>query len=180
MHPVMLLLSLAAAAPNPAPEQSLHRFLQEEFRQEREDRIKFGGQDPEIRYSAALTDLNDDGFKEALVHVTGNGMCGTGGCFLYVLTREGRGWRKVTAIPETRAPIRLLGTRSHGWHDISVYVAGGGIIPGYDAQLKFDGRTYPTNPTVPPARHLKGTASSRVLIGRNAKQLSLYQPLRVR
>ena len=173
MHPI-IVLSLAAAAPNATPELSLHKFLQEEFRQERDDRIKFGGRGPDIRYSATLADLNDDGSEEALVYVTGNGMCGTGGCFLYVLTREGRGWRKVSAIPGTRAPIRLLDTRSRGWRDISVFVAGGGIIQSYDAQLKFDGRTYPTNPTVPPARHLKGTVSGRVLIGRNTEQRSLY------
>jgi hypothetical protein len=51
-----------------------------------------------------------------------------------------------------------LKTKSHGWHDITVWVQGGGIQPGYEAFLFFDGKRYPNNPTVPPA----GAASQKL------------------
>ena len=41
---------------------------------------------------------------------------------------------------------------------------GGGIQPGYEAELRFDGKTYPANPSVPPARPLKGKPEGEMLI----------------
>lgn len=110
------------------------------------------------RYRIALPDLNRDGHPEALVYAIasrdGDGQanfCGSGGCLLYVLFLTANGYRKVTAITITRPPIRVLRTMSHGWQDISVQVAGGGISPRYEARLRFNGRTYPSNPSMPPA-----------------------------
>ena len=65
----------------------------------------------------------------------------------------------------TQLPIMLLDTSSRGWRDVSVTVAGGGIPRAYSARLRFDGRQYPSNPTVPPAIPLK-RMSGRVLIAR--------------
>jgi len=42
----------------------------------------------------------------------------------------------------------VLSHRTNGWRDLSVLVAGGGIIPGYQAVLQFDGRAYPSNPAM--------------------------------
>jgi hypothetical protein len=61
-------------------------------------------------------------------------------------------------------PIRLLPTSTRGWRDIGVTVAGGGINPGYMARLRFDGRRYPSNPSVPPAIPMRRT-TGKVLIG---------------
>ena len=77
-----------------------------------------------------------------------------------VLTPEGASYRVVTKIRITRPPIRVLATSSHGWHDIGVWVQGGGIQRGYEAKLQFDGKTYPSNPSSPPALPVAGKVGS--------------------
>ncbi|WP_172493805.1 hypothetical protein [Gluconobacter oxydans] len=115
------------------------------------------------RYSVALSDLNGDKQSEALIYAmattVGNGqadLCGSGGCTLYVLSLTPSGYRLVTSILATRPPIRVLSSTTHGWHDLGVSVAGGGITAGYEARLCFDGHRYPSNPTVPPATRATG------------------------
>lgn len=115
------------------------------------------------RYRAAAADLNDDGAAEVLVYAEGPENCGSGGCDLYVLARGVTGWRVVTDMSVTRLPLRVLRAKSHGWHDLSVHVAGGGILPGYDVRLRFDGNHYPDNPTVPPAERLPAPSGRVVL-----------------
>jgi hypothetical protein len=104
----------------------------------------------------SFVDLNDDGEKEVIVHVISQSVCGTGGCPTLVLAPQQSPFRVVSRISITRPPIRVLNTKSHGWHDLAVWVAGGGIQPGYEAALRFDGKSYATNPTVPPA-HLESS-----------------------
>lgn len=123
------------------------------------------------RYAVAVTDLNGDRRPEALVYAMattqadpGNpDMCGSGGCRLFVLSLRPEHYRVVTGMTITRPPIRVLPTVSHGWHDIAVLVAGGGIIPGYEARLRFDGRRYPANPAMPPATRLRGDPGKVVI-----------------
>ena len=64
----------------------------------------------------------------------------------------------------TRPPIYVLSDASKGWHSIGVLVAGGGILQGYEAELRFNGKTYPLNPSVPPARRLKGKVMGEIVI----------------
>ena len=104
--------------------------------------------------------LNDDGVKEVIVHVTCQSLCGTGGCPTLILVPLKSSFRIVSRIGITRPPIRVLESKSNGWHDITVWVQGGGIQPGYEADLPFDGESYAPNPTVPPrtcrVRRLRG------------------------
>ena len=116
------------------------------------------------RFVAAFTDLNGDGKPEAIVHLTSNEQCGSGGCTTLVLVRDGDSWRVLGNISITRPPIRVLTTKSNGWRNIAVWVQGGGIQPGHEAELRFDGKTYPTNPSVPPARPIIGRAEGQVVI----------------
>lgn len=103
--------------------------------------------DPQsLKVSSAFVDLDADGRLDALAYVSGRDLCGSGGCSLYVLRNEGRAYRIITRTTVTRPPIRVLQHRSHGWSDLGVWVAGGGIIP-YEAVLRFDGKRYPGNPT---------------------------------
>lgn len=81
------------------------------------------------------------------------------------------GYRRVTNISITQAPIRVLPTVTHGWHDLGVLVVGGGIIPGYEARLRFDGHSYPSNPSIPPAIRLK-TVIGKQVIGTQASILT--------
>ena len=122
------------------------------------------------RYSVALVDLDGDKRPEALIYamstITGglqSDECGSGGCDLYVLSLTAAGYRQISDISITRPPIRVLPSITHGWHDLGIIVAGGGVINGYEARLRFDGQSYPTNPTVPPAVRLK-TKIGRVVI----------------
>lgn len=116
-----------------------------------------------IRYVDATVDLNSDGKKEVLVYVVGRNWCGSGGCPLIILTPEASSYRVVTKTTVTRTPIRVLDGTSSGWRNLGVGVSGGGT-PGYEAELSFDGNSYPRNPTAPPARRTDGTLPGRLLI----------------
>ena len=148
-------------------EQSLRAYLQQEHRADRADAA-------DTRYSVGWADLNGDGRAEALVQLVGPFWCGTGGCGLDIYTPERNGWRRVADISVTQAPIRVLDTRSHGWRDIGVFVQGGGIIHGYEARLSFNGRSYPDNPTVPPARRVARGTRGHTLIPDNAPGRPLW------
>jgi len=120
--------------------------------------------DETTQYIDAFVDLNGDGRKEAVVYITGRGWCGSGGCPTLVVTPDGSTWRVVTKILLTRPRIRVLAATSHGWRSLTVWVQGGGIQDGYEAELRFDGKTYPANPTVPPARRLIEKMPGEVVI----------------
>jgi hypothetical protein len=130
-------------------EESLVRFLRDYVtRKHFED-------DKETRYSHAFIDLNGDGRQEAIVYLQGRWWCGTGGCPTLVLEPTGDSFRVVASILATRPPIRVLTEKSNGWRDISVWVQGGSPQPGYEAELRFDGKTY-HNPPYPPHRRSPG------------------------
>lgn len=76
--------------------------------------------------------------------------CGSGGCMTFVLVPQGPSYKIVATITISRPPIRVMSARSHGCHDIGVWVQGGGIQPGFEADLQFDGKTYRENPSAPP------------------------------
>jgi hypothetical protein len=117
----------------------------------------------ELRYSTALADLNGDGTDEALLYLVGSSVCGSGGCNLYVLQKQRGRWKLITNFTIAKLPVRLLATRSRGWSDLGLSVSGGGVR-AHEARLSFDGRSYPRNPTVPPAGAVASGARGRVLI----------------
>ncbi|HEX8144328.1 MAG TPA: hypothetical protein VF553_17135 [Pyrinomonadaceae bacterium] len=104
----------------------------------------------EIRYYYNRVDLNADGNFEAIVHLVGPSICGTGGCQTLILQPAQGGYRLVSTISVTRTPVIVSAQRTKGWSDLIVYVVGGGITRGYYVPLRFNGRTYPDNPTVLP------------------------------
>lgn len=116
-------------------------------------------------YKRADADLNGDGRKEVFIFLTGADYCGSGGCTLVIVSPHGNGYRTVMRATVTQLPIRLLPTSTNGWRDVGVMVEGGGITRPYEARLRFNGRRYPSNPTVPPAIPLR-RPSGTVLIGR--------------
>ncbi len=115
------------------------------------------------RYRTASVDLNGDGVPERLVLAQDRRSCGSGGCALYVLTPRRDGFRVVTRMTVVRAPVRVLATATRGWRDLGVTVAGGGVTRPHVARLRFDGRRYPANPTVPPATILPRPSGRIVL-----------------
>jgi len=120
--------------------------------------------DKSTRYLAVFRDLNGDGAPEAIVYLMGRQWCGSGGCHLFILQKSGGSWKTVTSMTITNPPIRVLDRKWNGWHSLGVRVQGGGIQPGYEAELRFNGRTYPKNPSVPPARRVAGDLAGEVVI----------------
>lgn len=120
--------------------------------------------DRTTRYSLVWADLKDDKSKYAILYITGQSWCGSGGCTLLIIAPDDSSYRVITKITIAHPPVRILASKSNGWHDIGVWVQGGGIPPGYEAELRFDGKGYPSNPSVPPARRLIGETPGQVVI----------------
>lgn len=134
--------------------KSLRQFLQD----------RTWNKESESNYAAAVRDLNADGTPEAIVYLMGNEWCGSGGCTLLILSRDRNSWKIISQVPVTNLPIRVLKKKSKGWNSIAVWVQGGGIRRGYEAELSFDGNSYPENPTTPPARKAKKKSPGDVVI----------------
>jgi hypothetical protein len=144
--------------PNSSQEEALRAFLRDYLGDRRFDN------EGTTRYLSAFVDLKDNGTQEVIVYVTGRSWCGSGGCNMLILAPRASTYKVITHTTITRPPIRVLTTKSNGWHDISVRVVGGGIIDGYDAKLSFDGRKYPSNPFVPPGRRVGEEAAGKIVI----------------
>ncbi len=128
-------------------------------------REEIGPGDWEVGYFAAEVDLDGKGAPETIVHVAGPYLCGTGGCSTFVFRREGDGLRLVTRISVSRVPVAIGETATNGWRDLFVHVSGGGIPTAHDARLRFDGRSYPDNPTIAPAEPVGEAVPRRIVIG---------------
>ena len=145
-----------------ATETSLKKFLQTMT------------DDKAARYVAAFHDLNGDGTPEAIVYLQSNQWCGSAGCNTLILSRYGASWKVVTNISITNPPIRVLASSSKGWHNIGVWVRGGGLRSGYEAELRFNGKSYPRNPSVLPARKLIEKPEGKVVIASEQSAVPLY------
>jgi hypothetical protein len=122
------------------------------------------GESNSKRYFSVFADLQDDGTHEAIVYLMGRDWCGSGGCTVLILAPQGSSFGIVTKITLVQLPIRVLATKSNGWHDLGVWVGGGGIQPGHEAKLSFNGKTYPKNPTVGTAQRLTQKVAGEVVV----------------
>jgi hypothetical protein len=91
-----------------------------------------------------------------------------------ILVPKDSSYTVITEMTVVQQPIRVLDTKSDGWHDLGVWVQGGGIQPGYEARLSFNGKEYPSNPTVPPAQPITAKVSGKVVVPRSATGEPLY------
>jgi hypothetical protein len=155
-----------STARSSAKEESLKKFLQSYSGSSADNKT--------TRYAAAFVDLKDDGKQQAIVYLIGPRWCGSGGCSSLVLLPVGSSYKVVTKTTITQLPIRILSTKTNGWHDLGVWVQGGGIQPGYEARLKFNGKKYPSNPSVPPAQRLQKGTEGKVVIPDDTKGSPLY------
>jgi len=153
-----------AVVPTQATEMSVRHFLQRTLER-----------DETTHYVVAFRDLDGDGASEAIVYLIGHPWCGSGGCRMLVLKRTDDSWKVVVHTTVTWPPIYVLSNTSHGWRSIGVWVQGGGIQPGYAAELAFDGTTYPSNPTRPPARRLEGKPAGDIVITDIQQAKPLYE-----
>ncbi|RJF97834.1 MliC family protein [Noviherbaspirillum saxi] len=117
-----------------------------------------------LRYFSNNVDLNGDGKAEIVVYPVGPGVCGSGGCDLLVFSPQESGYRLVSTISVTQPPVHVAKDKTSGWRDLQVGVGGGGAKASL-VQLSFNGKTYPTNPTVsgPLVRSIK-SADGKALI----------------
>ena len=127
-------------------------------------RTMYSEDDGEVRYFAKSFDLNGDGTPEVIVHAVGPDVCGTGGCETHIFAKLGARYKLISTIGLSRPLVIAARARSHGWRNLIVFVAGGGNLPGYYAELQFNGKTYPDNPTIKPAKWILGKPRGTVLI----------------
>jgi len=158
--------------PSSKQADSLKRFLQGYHPPEPDSKERGA-----TRYSSAFVDLRDDGMQEVIVYLTGAWWCGSGGCSTLVLAPDGSSYKVITKITITRLPIRVLKAKSNGWHDLGVMVRvwyGEGDVYAREAELSFDGRSYPSNPSIPPARMLSKRVEGEVVILSTTEGSPLY------
>jgi hypothetical protein len=149
-------------------DSALKKFLQKELTDPQ------FGIDKTTRYSAAVIKSDGPSKEEVVVYVSGESWCGSGGCRLWILEPAGASFRIIGEEAIVQLPIRVLRSQSHGRFDIGVWVQGGGIQPGYEALLGFDGKSYPDNPSVAPARKLPQGVPGQILISSAAGGKLLY------
>jgi len=108
---------------------------------------KQGANPKETQYRMAEIDLNGDKKKDALVLLQDSYWCGTGGCTMLVFTNKNNNFKLVSAISLVRDPVIISETKTKNWRDIIVHVSGGGG-DSKNVALKFNGSSYPTNPSM--------------------------------
>lgn len=168
------LAGCATAGPGSDRTASLHRALQSQFEGLRSEAGQASADNAGLRYAHAFADLDGDGRDEAIVYLMGRDVCGSGGCDLLVLGDESGSWGEIARLTIANPPIRVLETRSEGWRDLEVFVAGGGVLSGYPALVPFSGTAYAPNPSVPPARRIERDKAGRTLIGRDDRGRALF------
>lgn len=114
------------------------------------------------KYSSATVQLNSGTASQVIVFLTGSEWCGSGGCTLLILSSEGKSYKVVAKISIVLLPVEVLQSVTNEWHDIAVHVRGYAGKPEYTTILKFNGTTYPSNPSMtpvhlPPNAKLKGS-----------------------
>ncbi len=94
------------------------------------------------KFQYEAVDLNGDGIKEYLVGFKNSYFCGSGGCTFYLLQNDGS---VITIFTVSDAPfIAMISSKTNGWKDLLVNSDGSLRL------LQFDGKTYPSNPSVAP------------------------------
>jgi hypothetical protein len=166
-----LVALLAVCSCAAAQEAALRKFLQSYAAG-----LDFGDV-KSTRYFAVFVRLRDDNTRQVIVYLVGGAWCGTGGCLTLILVPKDSSYTVLTEMTVVQQPIRVLDTKSNGWHDLGVWVQGGGIQPGYEARLSFDGKKYPCNPTVPPAQPLRAKVNGKVVVPRSGTGEPLYSEL---
>lgn len=102
-------------------------------------------------------DLNDDAKPELVVYATDAGHCGSGGCTMFVLSRNTGQFDVLSKTTIVQLPVKRMESSTNGWRDLSVVISGGGILPARTVLLPHTGEGYATNPTMPPAIPFEGT-----------------------
>ncbi|MBG9376908.1 hypothetical protein I5907_11715 [Panacibacter sp. DH6] len=100
-------------------------------------------------------DLNNDNKKEIFVGLTGPYFCGSGGCSIELLNADGT---VINSFTVTDYPVIVAGTATNGWQDLILESNGKYHL------IKFNGKSYPANPSVAPVmKEIPGDGLPRLL-----------------
>lgn len=100
-------------------------------------------------------DLNDDGKNEIFVGFRGPYFCGSGGCTQYLLDQQGN---IITRFTVSGYPIVIDTNKTNDYKDLFIHSG------RKDRIVKFDGKKYPSNPSLLPAlKVLPGDGLPRAL-----------------
>jgi len=102
-----------------------------------------------VRYYYNKVDLNEDGNPEVFVYLVGSYVCGTGGCSAAIFKKENGEYILLSKFTLVNNPVIISNRKTNGYRDIIMYVSGGGI-ESFFAWIKYDGMTYPSNPSIQP------------------------------
>ena len=100
-----------------------------------------------VYYSYTKIDLNNDSIPEYFVYAYGPMISGSGGSSALILTND---YQEISRFTLVQTPIIINNHRTKNWRDIIMNVSGGGITPT-NVVIKFDGKSYPSNPSLQPA-----------------------------
>lgn len=102
-----------------------------------------------VRYFYTFEDLNDDGNDEAIAYLVGSYTCGTGGCTAMIFDVNGGEYTLNSRMTLVQTPIVVADTKTSGWRDLVIPVAGGGAAAG-DRVVQWTGQSYAANPSMAP------------------------------
>jgi hypothetical protein len=125
-----------AASTNPKTAELVKSFLQSKFKSDLDKNLidEFGRKFIQFEF-----DINEDGQNEIFVGLNGSFFCGSGGCTQYILNPDGS---ELSFFTVSDYPIIIDTNKSNGYNDLFIYSGGKNRI------VKFDGKKYPSNPSV--------------------------------
>ena len=109
-----------------------------------------------------------------LVYVEKSSRCGSGGCALLILNDMGSSYEVIGSVIRVHRPVRLLEEARNGHPIFGVWVQGGGILPGFEQAIAFDGQRYPHVPEDELSWRAASDARGTVLIAREDVGVLLY------
>lgn len=102
-----------------------------------------------IRYYYNKIDLDGDGTPEIFAYLVGTYVCGTGGCSAVIFKQRNEEYVLLARFSLVNNPVIISDNTTKGYKDIIMHIYGGGI-ESFFALLKYDGSTYPSNPSTQP------------------------------
>lgn len=128
------------------------------------DELKFLT-DIDRKFQMYMIDLNNDGKDEYFVRFSSPYFCGSGGCTFLLIDRYAK---IITKFSVMDPPIYLTEEKTNGWLNLYVYNYGSHRV------LSYNGKTYPSNPSVVPKTKLNKEKIKKTIFDDNQLQAYTY------
>ncbi len=122
----------------------------------------------EFVYASKQIDLDNDGSKEIVTWTPNLDLGGTGGYPIIIFSKTSNGFQKLFD-EAAWTPIIALTSKTNGWRDVTIQIAGGGVEPHYEI-FRFNGKIYKSD------RTQKKQPKGDVIINKNWKK-SVFGPI---